>query len=187
MRFQLGDLATWAGSVVTVGVLSVALWQLGILRKDREAEQAALVSAWISGTPTGCGPDDPNPTVTVALSFRNVSNQPISRILHQVTLGSQRHRGSTGPIPPDGSIRTKDVPFRSIPLEDAQMAPTLDIWFTDEAGHQWHRPHAGRLKESAPPRDWSELRIKIGPVRKSALMRQRKSIEVRVVDEPLSP
>lgn len=163
MQIQLGDLATWVGSAVTVGVLSVAVWQLEMLRRDRESQQAALVSAWVLSSPVGFpDPEQQNPTKTVEVSFRNMSTQPIGRVLYQVTCGTSRQRTSIGPLPPDGTIKTKPVVFRAISLDDANATNQLDIWFTDEAGHQWHRPHGGRLREAGPPHDWQELRLGIG-------------------------
>lgn len=162
MHIQLGDVATWVGSAVTVGVLSVAVWQLGMLRKERESRQAASVSAWITNRQINFPlKDRPNPTVRVEISFRNVSSQPIGRVLFQVTLGSEHRRMSVGPVPPDGSVTAETAIFRAIAIKDANSNPELDIWFTDEAGHSWHRPHAGSLRQGRPPRDWLELRLSI--------------------------
>ncbi|MGD0378928.1 MAG: hypothetical protein ABSC30_02980 [Acidimicrobiales bacterium] len=162
MHIQLGDVATWVGSAVTVGVLSVVVWQLGMLRKERESRQAASVSAWITDRQMSFPPKDrPNPTVRVEVSLRNVSSQPIGRVLFQVTLGSEHRRMSVGPVPPDGSVTAETAIFRSIAIKDANSSPELDIWFTDEAGHAWHRPHAGSLRQSRPPRDWLELRFSV--------------------------
>jgi hypothetical protein len=159
MHIQLGDIATWVGSALTVGVLSVAVWQLGMLRKERESRQAASMSAWITDRQMKFPPKDrPNPTVSVEISFRNVSSQPIGRVLFQVTLGSEHRRMSLGPIPPDGSVAAETAIFRAIGIKDANSNPELDIWFTDEAGHCWHRPHAGSLRQGRPPHDWLELR-----------------------------
>jgi len=162
MHIQLGDVATWVESAVTVGVLSVAVWQLGMLRKEREARQAASVSAWITHRQMTFPPKDrPNPTVRVEISFRNVSSQPIGRVLFQVTLGTEHRRMSVGPVPPDGSVTAETAIFRAIAIKDANSNPELDIWFTDEAGHAWHRPHAGSLRQGRPPRDWLELRLSV--------------------------
>src|ERR1700691_66331 len=134
MDIQLGDVATWVGSAVTVGVLSVAVWQLGMLRRERESRQAASVSAWITDRQMRFPPKDrPNPTVSVEISFRNVSSQPIGRVLFQVTLGSEHRRMSIGPVPPDGSVTAETAIFRAIAIQDANSNPALDIWFTDEA------------------------------------------------------
>jgi hypothetical protein len=149
-------------SLITVGLFGVALYQFGALRRDREAEQAKLVSAWISATPVGYKGNNENPTMTVEVSLRNVSTQPIGRVHLEVNLGAQRRQQDVGPVAPDGSIRKVSVPFVAIPLSDAQKVPTLDIWFTDEAGHQWHRPHGGQLKQGALPKDWNALRLTIG-------------------------
>ncbi len=162
MHIQLGDVATWVGSAVTVGVLSVVVWQLGMLRKERESRQAASVSAWITDRQMTFPPKDrPNPTVSVEVSFRNVSSQPIGRVLFQVTLGSEHRRMSLGPVHPDGSVTAETAIFRAIAINDANSHPALDIWFTDEAGHSWHRPHAGGLRQGRPPRDWLELRLSV--------------------------
>jgi len=162
MHIQLGDIATWVGSAVTVGVLSVAVWQLGLLRKERESRQAASVSAWITNRQLNFPPKDrPNPTVRLEVSFRNVSSQPIGRVLFQVTLGSEHRRMSIGPVPPDGSVTAETAIFRAIAIKDANSDPELDVWFTDEAGHSWHRPHAGSLRQGRPPRDWLELRLSV--------------------------
>jgi hypothetical protein len=134
-----------------------------MLRRDRESQQAALVSAWVSSAPVGFpDPADPDPTKTVEVSFRNASTQPIGRVHFQVISGTSRQRTSIGPIPPDGTVVAKKVIFRSISLEDANADNHLDIWFTDEAGHPWHRPAGGRLKETSLPHDWRELRLGIG-------------------------
>lgn len=159
MRFQLGDVATWVSSLITGGLFGVSLFQLGQLRRDREADQAKQVSAWISASKVGYNGDDEDPSVTVEVSLRNVSTQPIGRVLLEVTLGNQQSRRGIGPLTPDGTISTVSIPFPKIPLADAQAIPTLKIWFTDEAGHQWHRPRGGRLKQGTPPKDWTELRI----------------------------
>jgi hypothetical protein len=169
VRIQLGDLATWVGAIITIGVLSVAVWQLEMLRRDRESQQAALVSAWVSASPVGFpDPTDPDPTKTVEVSFRNASTQPIGRVLFQVTSGTSRQRTSVGPLPPDGTIKTKKVVFSAIPLSDANSPNQLDIWFIDEAGHQWNRPHGGRLREAGAPHDWRELGLAIGRPQKKA-------------------
>jgi hypothetical protein len=118
IHIQLGNLATWVGGGLTVGALSLALWQLGMLRKDREARQAALVSVWISGSSVHFFEEDVNPSVTVELSFRNASTQPILKVFCKITLGSKYGWSGAEPLPPDGSIQTKSLTFRSISIED---------------------------------------------------------------------
>ena len=188
MHIQLGDIATWVGSAVTVGVLSVAVWQLGLLRKERESRQAASVSAWITNRQMTFPPKDrPDPTVRLEVSFRNVSTQPIGRVLFEVTLGSEHRRMSIGPVPPDGSVTAETAIFRAIALKDANSNPELDIWFTDEAGHSWHRPHAGSLRQGRPPHDWLELRLSVaeppGP-RQMTLASEAVGVDLEPADAP---
>jgi hypothetical protein len=151
VHLQYGNLAAWVGAVGTVGVLSIALRQLGILRRESEARQASLVSAWISGTKIWAAPKATGLSTEVEVSFRNVSTQPIGRLLFEIALGPERGRGAISPLPPDGMTKTASITFKELPQPVANARPRLDIWFTDESGHPWFRPHAGPLQKGTPP------------------------------------
>lgn len=172
MHIQLGDLATWVGSVGTVGVLAAAVWQLGKLRRDSESEQASHISAWVSGTKLSAPDGILGLKTIVEVSLRNVSPQPIGRLLFEVALGDKRGRGFVAPLPPDGMTMRTEIVFNDIPVEIANANAELDIWFTDEGGHQWHRPYAGQLKQEAPPIGPWGLNLKV--------RRPQKNLETRV-------
>lgn len=162
-HFRLGDLASWVGSVITGVALIIAFWQLSLLRRDRDARQASLLSMWISGQ--SLKPNDARTGLDVDLeiSFMNVSSQPLGRVLFEVRVGSQKQRGKVGPVPPDGAIHKKQIVLLNLSVDDANTPAEIDIWFTDEAGHRWRRDHTGRLREGVnPPGDWLEIRLKWG-------------------------
>jgi hypothetical protein len=174
LHVQLGDLATWVGSLLTVGVLFVAVWQLEMLRRDRESQQASQVSAWVSGGSLRAKSGAAGLDTVVEISFRNVSTQPIGRLLWEVKLKGKAGRGFISPLPPDGVTKTKTITFSELPVDIANSDPQLDIWFTDEAGHSWHRPHAGGLVKGVPPDGAWGLKMSVGlPSPKSPPMEAR--------------
>ena len=188
VHVQLGDVATWVGGVGTAGALSAAVWQLNMLRHDRESEQASLVSAWASSPAIGFpdSPEDERATATVKISFRNGSTQPVGRVHYELKMGSETHRASVGPLAPDGLILTPTVKLSKISVADANSRPELNLWFTDEAGHRWHRPDGGRLRPGKLPGDWRELRMKvIGAGEKQTS--DSLSIKVEVVEDRAQP
>ncbi len=157
---QWGDVGTWVGGIGTSGALLVAFVQLGRLLKDHEAEQAALVSAWISASKMTTTAGTSTPDAAVEITFRNVSTQPIGRILFEVRVGSDRRQEGFGPLPPDSTI-TKEIHFGAL-ASGVTLLPELDIWFTDEAGRSWLRPHAGALhKRGTMPNGWQDSRLAV--------------------------
>jgi len=165
---RLGDLGTWVGSVTTGGALVTAFWQMAILRRDRDARQASLLSMWISGKSLKGNVALTGLDATIELSFLNASTQPIGRVLYEVRLGSSRLRGSVGPVAPDGITQKKSIAFRDLSEVDANANAEIDLWFTDEAGHRWRRDHKGQLKGRVrPPSDWIEMRLSFGIPRKN--------------------
>ena len=128
------------------------------------------MSAWITGTNldfSDNAADEEAFNVLVEVSVRNVSNQPIGGLNLEVTLApSRRARQSVGPISPDGVIMSFPVLFEKVPRGELEtempgilnVNPTLNVWFVDEAGHSWHRPHGGKLKQASPPKDWPTLK-----------------------------
>jgi hypothetical protein len=160
---RLGDLGSWVGSVGTGVALIIAFWQIVILRRDRDARQASLISMWISGKSLKGNATETGLDASVEISFLNASTQPLGQVLYEVRLGSKKQWGRVGPVAPDNEVRKKTIAFSDMTVDDANAAAEMDIWFTDEAGHRWSRNQTGRLKEGVrPPSDFRTLGFKFG-------------------------
>jgi len=143
-----GDIATWLGSVGTVGTLIFTLRQLYNDRNERKSNelkfQAKEISAWI---------DNSNKDITI-VRFNNLSNTPV----YSVVLTIVCIKGAGQPI--DGTEAGENYKYRSIfsvlppgkfkhimnsPGRGMFMEYGIEIAFTDSSGNSWIRKSNGEL------------------------------------------
>jgi hypothetical protein len=157
VHWQLGDLATWFGSVGVVGTLAAALFQIRTERLRRhEAEereqqrsrrqQAERVAGWPGGRASG-----PHLTPLVLL---NRSDQPVYEVV--VTLVMVQGGGprrSEDVVPSEFRRTLAILPPGRWAVEVAggwagmSRRPGVEVAFTDRAGVQWIRRAMGALDE----------------------------------------
>src|SRR5699024_3643099 len=136
-----GDLATWIGSLGTIGAFIVAFWQIRRERVERHRrdrrerwerlrEHADHVTAWVA-----------DGHVTIA----NGSRHPVHDVCITLQDGKQRSLRFVAP----GSTRE--------PIEAAiASGPVPYLRFTDPRGHRWQRELGDApvlIEDAANPRD----------------------------------
>lgn len=148
-HFQLGDIATWIGSIGTTGAFGVSLYLLGQTIKDRRATQAKQVACWQDGPIVPAEiPFSPEVDYSAIIKYtvRNSSQEPV----YDVRLAAPCDLLGTfvkdcGVI---GPLDEKEVRFwlpagQANKLYRADYSPRLT--FVDTAGKQWYRDGNGKL------------------------------------------
>jgi hypothetical protein len=173
-KVHLGDIPAWFAWIATVGVLVVALVQIGTERRRRhEAEehernerhlaQARLVSAIL-------GPEErPPPGVvgrgTTAVELVNGSDEPV----YMLVVGIVEIQGAAPHTIEEWLELRQDGPYQPIPVTTVSILPRgtfrvsvdgvgwssiamqgrsgVDVAFTDRAGSHWIRRATGKLEE----------------------------------------
>ncbi len=163
MHLQLGDLATWVSSIVVVGTLVVALYQIRTERVRRHEDeqrafqmsrrkQAERISAWPAQSP-----DDTHTQLTLL----NRSDEPVYEVVIMLVMiqgaGPRRgedvvdssYRETLSTLPP-GRWRAE---LRAGKARWAGMSrrPGVEIAFTDRSGVHWIRRSTGALEEIGRP------------------------------------
>lgn len=185
MHWQLGDLATWFGSVGVVGTLAAALYQIRTERirrhddEDHERQQLRRQQAErISGWPVNSGPGHHN----TPLILLNRSDEPVYEVV--VTLvfiqGDGPRRGEDAVLPQYRNTLSIVPPGRwrvAVPAGWAGMSrrPGVEVAFTDRAGAHWIRRATGGLDE-----------IKTAPIDHYKLSRPQ-ALAFPVPDQELPP
>ncbi|MBM7367651.1 hypothetical protein [Gordonia hydrophobica] len=127
LELELGDWATWVGSIGTIGAFVVAFWQIHRERSARKTkekletwmrrrEHVDRVSAWIHDA---------------ALHVNNDSGHPIHDV---VVKGGDREIWTATQLPP-GTHRDETV--------DGPGHGTVHLEFTDVRGDRWSRVPGG--------------------------------------------
>lgn len=150
LHLQVGDLATWAEAIGTVGAFTVSLILLKQSFNDKRAGQAKLVAAWQYGKILPRTVEiSPTPTYQAIVTYRvlNNSSEPIYNVMLGVMCGVLgtfvRRLGAIGPH----ESTDINIWLPSSPRAE-QYAP--DLAFVDAAGHQWIRTSRGLLSQTTP-------------------------------------
>jgi hypothetical protein len=161
---QVGDLATWIGSVGIVATLAATAWQLrrerSIRRQDKYRTQAVRISAWYGGeysavVPIGHqvvgssvrianGSDLPVYEVVATLVFIQGSGPKTSEemVAHDAQGPSGRHSAVLGAVGPGNWTVAVDNDWHGM------MAHVgAEIAFTDTRGTHWVRRANGSLEQ----------------------------------------
>lgn len=126
-------------AVGTIGTFYVSLQVLKRAAEDKRAEQARLVSAWLTETQ-----EEPDGW-TLTFITRNNSEEPVYEVILNAMCGVRgtfvRWLGTLGP----GERRQVRILLPGYPRSD-DYRPSLG--FVDSAGRQWLRDQRGTLKEA---------------------------------------
>ncbi|MCY8600324.1 hypothetical protein MOD33_05990 [Bacillus spizizenii] len=151
MGMDMGDIATWFGSLGTIAVFGLAYYQLHTdrmaIRENEKRYQAKKISVWI---------DSENRNAEMCYSIQNVSDSPVYQAI--ITLvGIQgagppkcgedvderyEYRVMLVTIPPGKFYAISNSGGRGMHIEYG-----VEIAFTDSNGNHWIRRSNGKLEE----------------------------------------
>lgn len=161
---QYGDLATWVGSVGTVGTLASGLWLLKRNEDDRRADaqnarkaQARHVSAWAEAGGGSQSGTEADMVWSSHAHLLNNSAEPIYDVLVRVVPWNFPGQRTDQielwrlPVAVPGKEYQSTGSFRAPPVTWPQQY-ACTITFRDAAGIVWRRyADSGELIEMSPP------------------------------------
>ncbi|TXF72884.1 hypothetical protein FUA19_06440 [Bacillus subtilis] len=167
MGIDMGDIATWFGSLGTIAALGLAYYQLHTdrlaTREDEKRNQAKKISVWI---------DSENRNAEMCYSIQNVSDSPVYQGI--ITLvGIQgagppkcgenvdegyEYRVKLVTIPPGKFYAVSNSGGKGMHIEYG-----VEIAFTDSNGIHWLRRSNGKLEEiKKSPLEFYSISLPVG-------------------------